>query len=63
MKAKEIRQLSKENMDKKIEEIKKELIKLNAQISMGTNIKNPGQIRTMKKTIARILTIKAQKHE
>lgn len=61
MKAKEVRQLGKEEKDKKIAELKKELIKQNAQIAMGTNVKSPGQIKQIKKTIARILTIKGEK--
>jgi len=65
MKAKEIRQTSKEELDKKIFEFKKEMIKLNAQVATGTPPKNPNQIKEIKKTIARILTVQGEskKHE
>ena len=61
MKAKEIRSMSKEDLDAKLNELKKELIKLNAQISTGTTPKSPGQVRQIKKNIARILTIMSEK--
>ena len=61
MKAKEIRSMSKEDLDVKLEELKKERIKLNAQISTGTTPKSPGQVKEVKKNIARILTILSEK--
>ena len=65
MKAKEIRSVSKEELDKKMIELKKELIKLHAQSATGTPPKNPSQIKEIKKIIARILTVQgeANKHE
>ncbi|PLW80265.1 50S ribosomal protein L29 [Candidatus Woesearchaeota archaeon] len=61
MKTKEIRNLSAEEQNKKIDEAKKELIKLNAQVSTGQGSKNSGQVKTIKKTIARIKTIQNEK--
>lgn len=49
MKFKELSQLSTQDLKLKIEELKKDLIKLNAQVSTGTAIKNPGQIKKSKK--------------
>jgi len=40
----------------KIEELKRELIKENAQIATGTTPKSPGKVREIKKTIARLIT-------
>ena len=57
MKTKEIRGMDKNMLNEKIAEMKKELVKLNAQVAIGTALKNPGQIKKIKKTIARILTI------
>jgi large subunit ribosomal protein L29 len=57
MKLKEIKNLEKSVKDEKIVEMKKELVKMNAQVATGSAIKNPGHIRQIKKTIARILTI------
>ena len=61
MKIAELRSASKEDLDKKILELRKELIKLNAQISTGTTPKSPGQVREMKKTIARIKTVTGER--
>ena len=57
LKIKEIESMGSEELKTKLEELKKELIKHNAQIATGTNPKSPGQVRVMKKTIARILTV------
>jgi len=60
MKIKELRQNNVEELDKKLSEIRKDLIKINAQVATGTGVKNAGQIRQMKRTIARILTVKRE---
>lgn len=57
MKLREMRNLEKNAVNEKITEMKKELVKINAQVAIGTALKNPGQVRQIKKTIARILTI------
>ncbi len=41
----------------KLEELKKELIKLNSQKSTGSVPENPGKIKEIKKTLARIYTL------
>ena len=61
MKVKEIRGMDKIMADEKMAELKKELVKVNAQVAIGTAIKNPGQIRKIKKTLARIITIEHEK--
>ncbi|MBT5023377.1 50S ribosomal protein L29 [Candidatus Woesearchaeota archaeon] len=61
MKIKEIEALRDEQIQEKLKEIYKELIKLNAQAATGTAPKSPGMIKKNKKTIARLLTIKAKK--
>jgi len=61
MKSKEIRGIDKNTLNEKLLELKKELVKMNAQVSIGTAIKNPGQVREIKKTIARILTLNNEK--
>ena len=61
MKAKEIRSTDKNLINEKILELKKELVKINAQIAIGSSIKNPGQVRKIKKTLARMFTIGQEK--
>ena len=48
--------MNEKQLESKLVELKKELIKINAQISTGTPPQNPGGVREIKKTIARILT-------
>ena len=57
MKIKDLRSMSKEDLNSKLTELRKELIKHNAQIATGTTPKSPGQIKEIKKTIAKIMTI------
>ena len=56
MKIDEIRALSPEERKKKLEELRMELIKLRLQATTGA-LDNPGKIRAIRKTIARILTV------
>lgn len=61
LKTKEIRGMTNEDLNAKLEELRKELIKTNAQIATGTTPKSPGQVRQTKKTISRILTVIKEK--
>ncbi len=56
MKRKEIRTAPKAELENKLTELKKELMKQKAQIRIGTTPANPGKIRQMKKMIAKIIT-------
>ena len=53
MKMSEIRELTTEELTKKIEELKEELFNLRFANSMG-NLEKPSRIREIRKTIARI---------
>ena len=57
MKIKDLQGLSKDELKSKLIELRKELIKFNAQIATGTIPKSPGQVKQTKKTIAKVLTI------
>lgn len=61
LRIKEIKSMAKEDLNARLEELRKDLIKQNAQIATGTTPKSPGQIKQMKKTIARILTVMKSK--
>ncbi|MEM5802138.1 MAG: 50S ribosomal protein L29 [Candidatus Aenigmatarchaeota archaeon] len=63
LKIKQIREMKAEDLRKKLEELRLELSKELANIKMGRPIKNPGKIRALRKTIARILTIKKEKSQ
>lgn len=61
MKAKEIRNMDKSSLKEKLLDLRKELVKMNAQIAIGTTIKNSGQVKELKKTLAKIVTIEQEK--
>lgn len=63
MRAKELKAMSKPELENKILELKKELMKINSQIAAGTVPKNPGKIKEMKRAVAKILTIKHEKQK
>jgi len=60
MKKNEMKQLGNDKLQSNLLDLKKELIRLNAQISTHTNPENPGNVRKIKKNIARILTFMKQ---
>ncbi|MCI4397003.1 MAG: 50S ribosomal protein L29 [Desulfurococcales archaeon] len=55
----EIRKMTSEERVERLKDLRLELMKLRMQARVGT-IENPGRIRTIRKTIARILTIEAE---
>jgi len=61
MKFKQVKELASNDLDKKIDEIHKDLMKDYAQMSTGTPPKNAGALREKKKTIAKILTLKRER--
>ena len=61
MKTKELKILNESELENKSLELKKELMKINSQIAIGTLPKSPGKIKEMKRTIAKILTVKNEK--
>lgn len=48
--------MSKEELDKKLKELNLELMKMSAQRATHTTPTNPGKIKEIKKTIAKIFT-------
>lgn len=57
----EIRGLSVQEMKEKLVELKKELMKENVNKATGGAPSNPGKVKELKRTIARILTIMNEK--
>jgi large subunit ribosomal protein L29 len=52
----DIRKMSREERLAKLRELQEELVKLRLKAAVGT-LENPGAIRAIRKTIARILTV------
>ena len=61
LKAQDIRALEKKEFAKKIAEFRREISKERGKIDVGGVPTNPGRIREMRRTIARMLTIKQEK--
>ncbi len=60
MKIKEIRAKKPEALKKDVAQLRKELMSLRAQVSMGTTPKSSKHMKSIKKTLARINTIKSE---
>lgn len=60
MKAKDIRELSLEELNKKLRESREELVNLRVRKQVG-QVENPSQLRTLRRDIARIETILKEK--
>lgn len=60
LKMKKIREMNEKDLDDRLRELKLELSKERASSEIGT-VKNPGRIGEIRRTIARILTLKNAK--
>jgi large subunit ribosomal protein L29 len=56
LRIKEIKNMGKAELKKKLDELKKELMKVSSQRATKANIENPGKIKEIRRTIAKILT-------
>ena len=61
LKSRDVRKLGKEELEKRSQELRLEIAKEKANIAIGAPVSSPGKMRDMKRTIARILTIKKEK--
>ncbi|MFN4132866.1 MAG: 50S ribosomal protein L29 [Candidatus Hadarchaeales archaeon] len=57
LRANDVRAMSREEMLEKLRELRAELSRMKAIIAAGGTVENPGRIREIKRTIARIITI------
>jgi large subunit ribosomal protein L29 len=57
MKAKEMRAMTKEELEERVIELKQELAKERSTIASGTRSEKPSKIKNIKKDIARLLTV------
>jgi len=61
LKNKDARKLGRSELDKKEAELRSEVARERANVAIGAPVSSPGKMREMKRTIARILTIKSEK--
>jgi len=57
IKARELRKMNDAQLNEKLIQFRKELISMNAQISVGTAPEKPSRVREVKKNIARIIMV------
>ena len=53
----QMREMSREDQEKRLEEFRTELSKVKTMINAGGSIENPGKVKALRKTIARMLTV------
>ena len=53
----EIRDMDTEKRQERLQELRTELIKIKTMIRAGGSVENPGRVKALRKTIARILTV------
>ena len=59
----QIREMSPEERDKRLDEMKTELSKLRTMISAGGSVENPGRVKELRKTIARLKTVMREEEQ
>ncbi len=59
----EIRELSEEQRLKRLSELRTELVRMKTMVKAGGAVENPSRIRELRKTIARIETVRNEKTE
>lgn len=60
IRSKDVRKMNEKEFEEKELELKKELMKLRSQVASGTPPENPGRIKALKRTLARLATIKKE---
>jgi len=60
LRKRELKQLLQQEREKKLAELRTELVKLRTSVKSGGNVDNVARIREIKRTIARILTVTGQ---
>ena len=59
----DFKQMNEAQLNDKLVDLRKELMKISTQISTGTVPENPGRVSEVKKTIARIITVLSLKNK
>jgi len=60
MRMKEIRDLTPEEKEKRIMDLRAELLRLQAMVKAGGTVDDPGRIKEIKKTLARLFTVQKE---
>jgi len=57
LRMREIREMTPDERRRRLEELRTELSKLRTMISAGGSVENPGRVKALRRTIARLLTV------
>ena len=57
LRIKEIRSMSREERERRLNELRAELVRLRTMVKAGGAVEKPARIREIRRTIARILTV------
>jgi len=57
MRMREIREMAPEERMRRLGELRTELSRLRAMVSAGGSVENPGRVKALRRTIARMLTV------
>ena len=60
LRKRELKQLLPAEREKRLAELRTELVKLRTNVKSGGTVENTGRIKEIRKTIARLLTVQAQ---
>ena len=61
LKIKKMREMGEKELNERLRELRLDLSKERASSEVGGTVKSPGKIKEIRRTIARILTIKSEK--
>lgn len=57
LRMKEIREMPSEERTRRLDELRTELSKLRTMISAGGSVENPGRVRALRRTVAKMMTV------
>jgi large subunit ribosomal protein L29 len=60
LRKRELKQMLPDERDKRLTELRTELVRLRTMVASGGTVENPGRIKELRRTIAKLLTIELQ---
>jgi large subunit ribosomal protein L29 len=61
LRKRELKQMLPDERDKRLTELRTELVHLRTMVASGGTVENPGRIKELRRTIAKLLTIEIQR--
>jgi len=61
LKIKQVKEMKDEDLKKRLDELRLDLLKELGNVKMGRPVKNPGRIKELRRAIARILTVQKER--